>query len=112
MPRGRNPHGPRSSRPTGPSAAADPSTSSPPSPPSALSSRSTHRTKHLGRTGRMLVPRSANPGTHGDVDKLRAYRDKRDPARTPEPVAEPVSGAAADSQNPGGNTLVIPEQHA
>jgi bifunctional non-homologous end joining protein LigD len=42
------------------------------------------------------------------VDKLRAYRDKRDAARTP----EPVPAAAPDSARPDGNTFVIQEHHA
>ena len=50
---------------------------------------------------------SPAPGTQGDVDKLQAYRDKRDAARTPEPV--PAPGAAA--AGPGG-TFVIQEHHA
>jgi bifunctional non-homologous end joining protein LigD len=60
----------------------------------------------------MLVPRSVNPGTQGDVDKLRAYRDKRDPARTPEPVPDPVSAGAPDGERPAGHTFVIQEHHA
>jgi bifunctional non-homologous end joining protein LigD len=44
-----------------------------------------------------------------DADKLREYRDKRDPARTPEPVpAEPVP----TGENPDGGTFVIQEHHA
>jgi bifunctional non-homologous end joining protein LigD len=42
------------------------------------------------------------------VDKLQAYRDKRDAARTPEPVPPP--GASPDAV-PGG-TFVIQEHHA
>ena len=42
------------------------------------------------------------------MDKLRAYRDKRDPARTP----EPVPAGTPDSENPGGDTFVIQEHHA
>jgi bifunctional non-homologous end joining protein LigD len=45
------------------------------------------------------------------VDKLRAYRDKRDAARTPEPVPagprEPQAG-----RNPEGGAFVIQEHHA
>jgi len=48
-------------------------------------------------------------GTPGDVDKLQAYRDKRDPARTPEPV--PPSGASPPGAEPGGS-FVIQEHHA
>ena len=44
-----------------------------------------------------------------DADKLREYRDKRDPARTPEPVpAAPPSGAPSGE----GGTFVIQEHHA
>ena len=42
------------------------------------------------------------------MDKLQAYRDKRDAARTPEPVPPP--GAPPDAE-PGG-TFVIQEHHA
>jgi bifunctional non-homologous end joining protein LigD len=43
------------------------------------------------------------------VDKLQAYRGKRDAARTPEPVpAEP----AAATENPDGGMFVIQEHHA
>ena len=44
-----------------------------------------------------------------DADKLRAYRDKRDPARTPEPVP---AGPAPAGENAGGGTFVIQEHHA
>ncbi len=44
-----------------------------------------------------------------DADRLRAYRDKRDASRTPEPVpAEP----APAGDNPDGGTFVIQEHHA
>jgi bifunctional non-homologous end joining protein LigD len=43
------------------------------------------------------------------VDKLQAYRDKRDAARTPEPV--PAPGASPPDAAPGG-TFVIQEHHA
>jgi bifunctional non-homologous end joining protein LigD len=43
------------------------------------------------------------------VDKLQAYRDKRDAERTPEPVPPP--GAAPPREAPGG-TFVIQEHHA
>jgi bifunctional non-homologous end joining protein LigD len=43
------------------------------------------------------------------VDKLQAYRDKRDAARTPEPVPPP--GALSPGDTPGG-TFVIQEHHA
>jgi bifunctional non-homologous end joining protein LigD len=43
------------------------------------------------------------------VDKLQAYRDKRDAARTPEPVPPP--GVAPSGEPPGG-TFVIQEHHA
>ena len=43
------------------------------------------------------------------MDKLQAYRDKRDAARTPEPV--PPSGASPRDAAPGG-TFVIQEHHA
>jgi bifunctional non-homologous end joining protein LigD len=45
------------------------------------------------------------------VDKLRVYRDKRDPARTPEPVP-PESQAPQAGANPEGGTFVIQEHHA
>jgi bifunctional non-homologous end joining protein LigD len=41
-----------------------------------------------------------------NVDKLQAYRDKRDASRTPEPV--PAETAAV----PGGDSFVIQEHHA
>jgi bifunctional non-homologous end joining protein LigD len=45
------------------------------------------------------------------VDKLQAYRDKRDAARTPEPVpAESEPARPADS--PGSGAFVIQEHHA
>jgi bifunctional non-homologous end joining protein LigD len=47
------------------------------------------------------------------VDKLQVYRDKRDPARTPEPVpadAPPVGSGPADGHD--GGTFVIQEHHA
>ena len=49
-----------------------------------------------------------------DADKLQAYRDKRDAARTPEPVpAEPVAaGEAPAAENGDGGTFVIQEHHA
>ncbi len=53
------------------------------------------------------VPWSRLSGTQGDVDKLQAYRDKRDAGRTPEPV--PPSGATP--AGPGGS-FVIQEHHA
>jgi bifunctional non-homologous end joining protein LigD len=43
------------------------------------------------------------------VDKLQAYRDKRDATRTPEPV--PADPAAAGGSHDGG-TFVIQEHHA
>jgi bifunctional non-homologous end joining protein LigD len=43
-----------------------------------------------------------------DVDKLRAYRDKRDAARTP----EPVPAGQAGGENPDGGIFVIQEHHA
>ena len=43
------------------------------------------------------------------MDKLQAYRDKRDAARTPEPVPPP--GASAPEEAPGA-TFVIQEHHA
>ncbi len=43
------------------------------------------------------------------MDKLQAYRDKRDAARTPEPVPPP--GASPPGQAPGG-AFVIQEHHA
>jgi bifunctional non-homologous end joining protein LigD len=43
------------------------------------------------------------------VDKLQAYRDKRDAARTPEPVPSP--GAPPPGAAPGGS-FVIQEHHA
>ncbi len=44
-----------------------------------------------------------------DADKLQPYRDKRDPARTPEPV--PAAGPAGTG-GPDGGTFVIQEHHA
>jgi bifunctional non-homologous end joining protein LigD len=53
------------------------------------------------------------------VDKLQVYRDKRDPARTPEPVpaaAPAPSASSASSAEPGESldrgTFVIQEHHA
>jgi bifunctional non-homologous end joining protein LigD len=43
------------------------------------------------------------------VDRLREYRDKRDPARTPEPV--PARASQAEGSEAGG-TFVIQEHHA
>jgi bifunctional non-homologous end joining protein LigD len=52
------------------------------------------------------------------VDKLQVYRDKRDPARTPEPVpahapqpAEAGPGAGPGDSHDGG-AFVIQEHHA
>ena len=48
-----------------------------------------------------------------DADKLQAYRDKRDAARTPEPVpAAPASGPAPAGENQDGGAFVIQEHHA
>jgi bifunctional non-homologous end joining protein LigD len=44
------------------------------------------------------------------VDKLQAYRDKRDAARTPEPV--PAPGASPPPAPAPGGTFVIQEHHA
>ncbi len=44
-----------------------------------------------------------------DADKLREYRDKRDPARTPEPVPTSVPSPAETAD---GGTFVIQEHHA
>jgi bifunctional non-homologous end joining protein LigD len=44
------------------------------------------------------------------VDKLQAYRDKRDAARTPEPV--PAAAEAGTGQVPDGGSFVIQEHHA
>jgi bifunctional non-homologous end joining protein LigD len=44
------------------------------------------------------------------VDKLQAYRDKRDAARTPEPVPPP--GASPPEDQAAGGTFVIQEHHA
>ncbi len=45
------------------------------------------------------------------MDKLQVYRDKRDPARTPEPVpAQPPAGPAGESHD--GGSFVIQEHHA
>jgi bifunctional non-homologous end joining protein LigD len=43
------------------------------------------------------------------VDRLREYRDKRDPARTPEPVPGP---SELDGGSQEGGTFVIQEHHA
>jgi bifunctional non-homologous end joining protein LigD len=45
------------------------------------------------------------------VDKLRVYRDKRDPARTPEPVPPPAPPAEPEENHDGG-AFVIQEHHA
>jgi len=49
-----------------------------------------------------------------DADKLRAYRDKRDAARTPEPVpaAPATAGPAPAAGSADGGTFVIQEHHA
>ena len=44
------------------------------------------------------------------MDKLQAYRDKRDAARTPEPV--PAAGDAGPAGSADGGTFVIQEHHA
>jgi bifunctional non-homologous end joining protein LigD len=44
------------------------------------------------------------------VDKLQAYRDKRDAARTPEPV--PAAPASGTTRAPHGGSFVIQEHHA
>jgi len=44
------------------------------------------------------------------VDRLQAYRDKRDAARTPEPVPPP--GAPPPEAPPPGGSFVIQEHHA
>jgi bifunctional non-homologous end joining protein LigD len=48
------------------------------------------------------------------VDKLRVYRDKRDPARTPEPVPaqNPHTAAAEPGESQDGGSFVIQEHHA
>jgi bifunctional non-homologous end joining protein LigD len=47
------------------------------------------------------------------VDKLQAYRDKRDPDRTPEPVpAEAVPAPGAEDGTRDGGTFVVQEHHA
>ncbi len=43
------------------------------------------------------------------MDKLQAYRDKRDPARTPEPVP---AGPAAPGESQHSGSFVIQEHHA
>ena len=45
------------------------------------------------------------------MDKLQAYRDKRDAARTPEPVPA-ESDPARDPDSHDGGTFVIQEHHA
>ena len=45
------------------------------------------------------------------MDKLRVYRDKRDPARTPEPVPAQTAQAEPGEDHDGG-TFVIQEHHA
>ena len=50
-----------------------------------------------------------------DADRLRAYRDKRDAARTPEPVpaqAVPAEPGAPGQGSPDGGVFVIQEHHA
>ena len=44
------------------------------------------------------------------MDKLQAYRDKRDATRTPEPV--PAAGDAGPAGSADGGTFVIQEHHA
>src|SRR6516164_741041 len=61
------------------------------------------------RAGLPVLP-PANPGRQGDVDKLQAYRDKRDAARTPEPVP-PAAAAAPVDQDQDGGAFVIQEHH-
>jgi bifunctional non-homologous end joining protein LigD len=52
-------------------------------------------------------------GRQGSVDKLRQYRDKRDAARTPEPVPPPEGEPAEGSGgSEAGGTFVIQEHHA
>ena len=59
------------------------------------------------------VPGLVNRGRPGDVDKLQAYRDKRDAARTPEPVpAEAPAANAVPAGTGGGGSFVIQEHHA
>ena len=45
------------------------------------------------------------------MDKLRVYRDKRDPARTPEPVPAQTAQTGPGEDHDGG-TFVIQEHHA
>ena len=44
------------------------------------------------------------------MDKLQPYRDKRDPARTPEPI--PAAPGSGDRQDGSSGTFVIQEHHA
>ena len=47
------------------------------------------------------------------MDKLQAYRDKRDASRTPEPVPPAAAAAPADQdQDQDGGVFVIQEHHA
>jgi bifunctional non-homologous end joining protein LigD len=46
------------------------------------------------------------------VDRLQAYRDRPDPARTPEPVPPEPAEAPGGSQAGPGGTFVIQEHHA
>jgi len=47
-------------------------------------------------------------GKPADVDKLQPYRDKRDPARTPEPIPEHTTQTGQD----GAGSFVVQEHHA
>src|ERR1700751_2522880 len=68
-----------------------------------------HRHNLFAERAVVPVPRSRRSGTQGDVDKLQAYRDKRDAARTPEPVPPPEALSSGDA---AGGTFVIQEHHA
>jgi bifunctional non-homologous end joining protein LigD len=47
-----------------------------------------------------------------DADRLQAYRDKRDAARTPEPVPAETVPAVPGPGSPDGGVFVIQEHHA
>src|ERR1700728_663901 len=63
------------------------------------------------RTG-PLVPGFGRQGRQGGVDRLQAYRDKRDAGRTPEPLPAGPGPAREAGEDHAGATFVIQEHHA